>query len=544
MQYHCEGGPTREGRGVPPMSTAEIFDVVVIGGGHNGLVAACYLARAGQSVLLVERHHQLGGMALSAPLIDGAPNHMVNPGAYENVYLRSGGVVEDLELRRYGYREVDSVGWAWLGDNGESLLFQASVDETANDIARFSTRDATAYRELVAVAMKAVELQGRYASGPPGRPTLGTVAVGLRTLVGDRKLRSTLAGLLTGTAAEAIVSTFESDQMRGAFASIATILGAPTAEGSALALLGTSTLHGAGAARPIGGMGGLVLALEKCLTSHRGVVRTGIAASEIHHDAKRATGVTLSDGTAVTARSAVVTAIPPQRVPDLVGDGIPSAHIERLRAAPANAGGVATLTVNLALSGRLELPAHQPSRTDVDLRQPALFTGSFDGVMTSCVQSSRGELPTHTPWWCTIFTAMDPSQAPSGQDTAQLYGPVPVAAAGGWAQRRDEAAKLLVDQVASVLPAVHELEIGRFVETPDDLTDRTTTVNGCLYHVDHLATRMGPLRPALGAAGYRTPLTGFYCTGAGFHPSGGISGLPGKHAATAVLRDLGHKLRR
>jgi phytoene dehydrogenase-like protein len=121
---------------------------------------------------------------------------------------------------------------------------------------------------------------------------------------------------------------------------------------------------------------------------------------------------------------------------------------------------------------------------------------------------------------------------------------VPVAAAGGWAQRRDEAAKLLVDQVASVLPAVHELEIGRFVETPDDLTDRTTTVNGCLYHVDHLATRMGPLRPALGAAGYRTPLTGLYCTGAGFHPSGGISGLPGKHAATAVLRDLGHKLRR
>ncbi|MCW2687820.1 MAG: hypothetical protein JWR37_2710, partial [Mycobacterium sp.] len=425
--------------------------------------------------------------------------------------------------------------------DGESVLFQASVEKTATDIARFSTRDAAAYRNLIAVALKAVELQGRYGSGPPGRPSLVTVAAGLRTLVADRKLRSTLAGLLTGTAAEAIVSTFESDQMRGAFASIATILGAPTAEGSAIALLGTSSLHGAGAARPIGGMGGLVLALQKCLAAHGGVARTAVAACEIHHDTKRATGVTLSDGTDIAARHAVVTAIPPQRVPDLIGDGIPSALAERMRAAPANAGGVATLTVNLALSGRLELAAHQKWRNDVDLRQPALFTGTFERVMASCVQSSRGELPTQMPWWCTIFTAMDPSQAPPGQDTAQLYAPVPVTPTEGWAQRRDEAAKSLVGHVAAVLPGVHELEIGRFVETPEDLTARTTTVNGCLYHVDHLATRMGPLRPALGVANYGTPLNGFYCTGAGFHPSGGISGLPGKHAASAVLRDLGRQ---
>ncbi len=521
--------------------TIQNYDVIVIGGGHNGLVAGCYLARAGQSVLLVERHNCLGGMALSAPLIDAAPRHMVNPGAYENVYLRAGGIVEDLGLQRFGYREVDSVGWAWLGDGGESLLFQADVHKTVADIARFSRRDAAAYRELITVALKAVELQGRYGGGPPNRPSLGTIAVGLRMLVQDRKLRSTLAGLLTGTAADAITSTFESDQLRGAFASIATILGAPTAEGSALALLATSSLHGAGAARPVGGMGGLILALEKCLQHFGGVVRTGVAAVHIQHDARRATGVTLSDGTTVTARHAVLTAIPPQRIPDLIGDGLPATLAERLRAAPANAGGVATLTVNLALSGQLRLPAHQPGRSDVDLRKPALFTGSFDGVVKSCEQASRGELPTDAPWWCTIFTAMDSSQAPPGQDTAQLYSPAPVIAAGGWDLRRKEAAQLLIDQVGQVIPGVHALEIGRLVETPEDLTRRTTTVNGCLYHVDHLVTRMGPLRPALGAAGYRMPLRDLYCTGAGFHPSGGVSGLPGKHAALAVLADVGRR---
>lgn len=522
----------------------ESYDVIVVGGGHNGLVAGCYLARAGRSVLLVEQHNLLGGMTLSAPLIDAAPKHIVNPGAYENVYLRAGGVIDDLRLRHFGYREVDSVGWAWLGNEGESLLFQADVEKTAADIARFSRRDATAYRELVGVALKAVDLQGRYGAGPPGRPSLRTVAAGLRMLARDRKMRSTLSGLLTGTAADAIMSTFVSDQVRGAFASIATILGAPTAEGSALALLGTSSLHGAGAARPIGGMGGLVRALEKCLKSFGGVVRTGLAALEIQHSEGRATGITLSDGTSVTARHAVLTAIPPQRVPELIGDGIPSELTERLRSAPANAGGVATLTVNLALSGELQLPVHQPRRSDVDLRKPALFTGSFDAVIKSCEQASRGELPTDAPWWCTIFTAMDPSQAPSGQDTAQLYSPVPVSAAGGWDLRRDEAAKLLVDQVGRMMPGVHELEIGRLVETPDDLTRRTTTVNGCLYHVDHLMTRMGPLRPGLGVAGYRMPLRGLYLTGAGFHPSGGVSGLPGKHAAMAMLKDLGHRRRR
>jgi phytoene dehydrogenase-like protein len=516
--------------------TSDAYDVVIVGGGHNGLVAGCYLARAGRRVVVLERHDRLGGMTLSAPLIDAAPGHVVNPGAYENVYLRAGGVVEDLGLARFGYREVDSAGWAWLGESGESLLFQRDVDATARDIARFSTADGRAYRELIEVALKALEIQGRYAAGQPGRPGIRFVASALRSLATDRTLRSTLGAFLTGTAVDAITATFESEQVRGAFASIATILGAPTAEGSALAMLGTSSLHYKGAARPIGGMGGLVAALERCLVHHGGEARTGAAVARITGSG-RAAGVELANGSAITARQGVVTAIPPQRVPDLVGDALPRPVAQRLRYAPANAGGVATFTVNLALSGQLALPNHQPSRDDMDLRRPALFTGTLDGVLEACADAARGELPTAPAWWCTIFTAMDPSQAPEGQDTVQLYGPVPVAARGGWDANRAAAAMRLVDQVGSALPGVHDLELGRFVESPDDLSARTGTVNGCLYHVDHLPTRIGPLRPAFRAGGYRTPLDGLYVTGAGAHPSGGVSGLPGKLAAEALLRD-------
>jgi phytoene dehydrogenase-like protein len=134
---------------------------------------------------------------------------------------------------------------------------------------------------------------------------------------------------------------------------------------------------------------------------------------------------------------------------------------------------------------------------------------------------------------------MDPSQAPDGQDTIQLYGPAPVDVRDGWAVRRDEAVEGLLRQASEYAPALGELELGRHVESPADLSARTTTVNGCLYHVDHLATRLGPLRPALGAGGYRTPVRGLYLSGAGFHPSGGVSGLPGKLAAQVALRDAG-----
>jgi len=88
-----------------------------------------------------------------------------------------------------------------------------------------------------------------------------------------------------------------------------------------------------------------------------------------------------------------------------------------------------------------------------------------------------------------------------------------------------------------VAPSLPEFELGRFVETPADLSARTRTVNGCLYHVDHLLTRLGPLRPALSAGSYRTPVEGFYVSGAGSYPSGGVSGLPGKHVAAVALRD-------
>jgi phytoene dehydrogenase-like protein len=513
-------------------------DAIVIGGGHNGLVAACYLARAGLDVVVVESNEYLGGMTVTLPLVPQAPEHLLSPGAYEDVYLRASGVVQELDLPRHGFREVDAAGWAWLDAEGESIVFRASIDDTARDIARLSRPDAERYRELMAAAVRALALQSRYSSAHPSRPGAKVLVSMIRALVGDRRLRSLLASLITSTAADAIASTFTSAQVRGAFASMAMILGSPHDEGSGLALLGPATLHHLGAGRPIGGMGGLITALEQCLTAHGGRTITGRAVTAVESAHGRASAVVLDDGTELVARRAIVAAIPPQRVPDLAGDALDAKVAARLRAAPANAGGIGTLTVNVALNGRIELPHHQAARYDgLDLRRPTLFTGTFDDVLTAYAQAARGELPTAPTWWMAIFSAMDPSQAPDGQDVAQLYCPAPVEPRDGWPTLRAAAADRLLSTISEAAPALPGLEIGRYVETPEDLTARTGTLRGSLYHVDHLPTRMGPLRPAFGAGGYRTPLGGLYLSGAGTHPQGGVSGLPGKLSALTVLRD-------
>lgn len=513
------------------------YDVVVIGGGHNGLVAGCYLARAGLDVLVVERSERLGGMALTAPLVAEAPNHLLSPRSYENVYLRASGIVEELRLADYGFRDVDAAGWAWLGDDGESLVLGRDVEWTARELSRFSRKDGRRYRELMEAAVPALGLQDRFGGVNPKRPGFGVLGAAAWTLIRKRAVRRTLAAALTSTAADAIAANFESPQARGAFAAIATILSPPLDEGGGIALLAPALLHHHGAGRPIGGMGAVIVALERCLRAHGGEARTGAGALAIETADGRASAVELEDGTVVRARRAVIAAIPPQRVPDLAGDALEAGVAERMRAAPANRTGVGALTVNVALRGRLELSAHE--RDDaLDLRLPTLFGGSYERVLASAAEASAGRLPSAPNWTLAILSAVDPSQAPEGEDVAQLYCPAPVEPVEGWDAVRDEAADRLVETIGAAAPRLPELEIGRYVESPADLSAATGTVRGCLYHVDHVPTRMGPLRPALGAGGYRTPLPGLYLSGAGTHPGGGVSGLPGKLSAQAVLRDL------
>ncbi|ABW12369.1 FAD dependent oxidoreductase [Parafrankia sp. EAN1pec] len=508
---------------------------VVIGAGHNGLTAACYLARANVQVTVFEASEHIGGMTATLPLIPEAPEHLVSPCAIDAVYWQASGVGDELGLSRFGLRTVEhDPAWAWLGPNGESLVLRKDVEATIADIRRFSPADAETYRQFAATAQRALAIQDLYGARHPSAPGRRVLLKAIRELR-DREVRRLLGAALSTSAADLISTTFTSEAVRGAFACMASILGSVIADSSGIGILATAPLHTYGVLRPIGGMQAIPDALHRCLTDAGGVVKVAAPVTTILVERGAAVGVVLADGTTVRADH-VVCAIPPQVTARLLADSdLPG--VESLRRAPANASGVGCLTMGLALRGQVAIPDHQAARHDsVDLREPTLFFGTLDEVESAEREARSGLTPANPPWTATILSARDPSQAPQGQDILYAYGPAPVRPHAGWQTARKSAEEALVGALSQALDGPETLEIGRFVETPEALEQRLGAPNGCIYHVDQSVTRIGPLRPALGWAGRTPRVPGLVLSGAGSHPGGGVSGLPGQIAAQTVLR--------
>jgi phytoene dehydrogenase-like protein len=315
---------------------------------------------------------------------------------------------------------------------------------------------------------------------------------------------------------------------------MASILGSITQDGSGIGMLATAPLHRYGVCRPIGGMQAIPDALARCLTAAGGTIQLEAPVENILVQRGVANGVSLRGGKEIRA-DWVVAAIPPQVTGALLSSDIPG--IEVLRSAPANAAGIGCFKVDFALRGQVAPARHAQERDDgVDLRRPTMFIGTLAQIITAEHEARTGRFPTCPPLTATILSAVDPTQAPSDQDILYVYAPAPVVPNDGWDAVRPGAEKRLVEATSAVLGDITGLEIGRAVETPQDLQDRLGAVNGCIYHVDQAVTRLGPLRPGLGWAGHRTRVPGLVLCGAGTHPGGGVSGIPGQLAARALLR--------
>ncbi|MCX2929981.1 NAD(P)/FAD-dependent oxidoreductase [Mycobacterium sp. CVI_P3] len=514
-------------------------DVLIVGAGHNGLTAGCYLARAGLKVLVVESSPAVGGMTSTNTVLAGAPQHRINEGAMDSSLWRTTTIARDLDLARYGLRELDiGTPYAFLDGDGSSLCIHRDPVRTAEEVGRFNRADGRAYLELANALEAAMNIAVPYMNSNPLRPALPEIASGaLRSARHPRRF-GPLTEFLTTSQAEFIDSRFTDHRIKSLLAAVPCF--APiSADGTAWVLIYFGLIHRVGVGRFQGGTGAVTDALARCFADAGGSVRLDAPVESLVIRGGRACGVQLESGEQIYARSVVTTTNAATVLGRWLPDGVlPDRLAQRVPYIPTSSTHASSFKIDIALSGRAELSNHQINRRDdVDLRRPALCLTTFDDHVAAWSACARGAVADPLPGFAILPTGMDTSQAPDGQDTFWFWSGIsPAHPARPWPELAGPTAQSVLGDVAKYIDGLEKLEIERRVMTPEDIEARFRAPDGNVYHVDPIATRFGPLRPLRGAAGYRTPVDGLFLSGASTHPSAGICGIPGQQAARAVLR--------
>ena len=495
---------------------------------------------------MVEASDAIGGMTSTTPAISTAPEHLINSYSVDAFFWDAFPASRDLGLEQYGLeREPVDPGHVYLHPDGSSIGFWADARRTVEEIRHFSPADARAYEEFARIMRRFSDLAFAFATTNPTRPDAGTIRRMARAGLASRRDLTAMMGLLFSSASEVIAERFEHRVVRDALHASAGSTVPNSQNGTASAFLWLSTTHRHVCRRPVGGVGAIPAALAERLASRGGQILTGALVEEIPVAGSRAIGVRLADGREISASQAVVASCDPRQALDrLLPDGsLPPEMARRAKSIPVENAGYGQLKVDLALSGRLALTRHQAwRRDDVDLRLPSHMIGTEEGIARTFARAGAGMPPLagdELSIWPVIPTALDPSQAPDGMDTLYLYvAAAPYAPDGGWGRHRDATADAIVSKAGEYYDGIDELEIGRQVLTNEDFAERTHATGGNIAHVDMAMGRAGPMRPARGLGGYRTPIDGLFLSGAGTHPGGGITGAPGYNSARAVLRSL------
>ena len=525
------------------MRNGKPADVIVVGAGHNGLVAACYLAKAGHDVLVLEAAEAIGGCTTGGAVVEGAPDHMFSPGANDIITMRASTIEADLQLARHGFTqiEIDPV-YVALGPEGTSIAFWRDPARAAEEMRRYSRSDADAYLELARIGEAAAGAMVPALTMNPARPPTGSLRRIAGTVARNPREMAIVASLATASAAQVIEERFRHPVVKSAMAMLAAFGGPIQLDGSGVNLVVPALVKRFGLGRPVGGMGSLPSALERCLTASGGRVRTSAPVESLLTSGGGVAGVRLAGGEEIRSRAVLTACDPRTALTELLPAGtLPSRLETRARHIPTLNAGAAHLKVDVALKGRLTLPAHQARRSDeLDLRVPGHLIGSYEEILGAYVGAGQGKLANPMPFVGIIAAAADPSLAPEGEDTLYVWsGWTPLRPHESWDALAGRAAAELLEHASLYYEGIEDLEIGRAVEAWPDLAGRTRVPDGNIMHVDGGLLRQGPLRPALGLGGYRTPVQGLFLTGAGTHPGGSVSGIPGQLAAEVVIEDLG-----
>lgn len=518
-------------------------NMVVIGAGHNGMVAACYLAKAGHKVTVLEAYHSTGGMSATNAIFPEAPQHLVNEGGLDVTLLRCSHIIKELELEKFGLAQVvPDPPYAFLQPDGSSLCIWRDPVKTADEIRYFSPKDAKAYLEFVSSISLMMEGVLPFMRSHPYRLNIFDMAFGLlKMLMHPTKLWG-MTRFLSSTHAEYIEEHFESEMVRGPLASMVPFL-PPRMEATGWALIYYAVIHGIGVSRIVGGSGGLTDALARCLHAHGGSIRTSARVQKIIVENERTRGVELVSGERIHADVVVSAMNVKLTLQDLLPQGtLPHKAQVQANNIPVCNHRASSFKIDVAMREQVRMTRHQAWRKQhlgdsTDLRLPGHCSVTFEQYLRGWDDCAAGRLPNPLHNFAIFPAHADPSQAPPGQDVLWYWGGVaPTHPTEPWSTLKERAAKEAYQYLGQFYDDIEGIEIARRVMSPDDIAERYNVPFGHVYHVDTAMSRFGPFRPSPIFADYTTPVCGLFLSGASMHPCAGIAGIPGQLAAKTVLR--------
>ncbi|PSO90553.1 MAG: NAD(P)/FAD-dependent oxidoreductase [Cyanobacteria bacterium QS_3_48_167] len=539
----------------------EVYDAIIIGAGHNGLVCAAYLLKAGYRVLLLEKRSVPGGAATTEEALPKeAPGFKFNLCAIDHEFIHLAPVVEELELTKYGleYLYCDPVVFC-PHPNGNYFLAHQSVEKTCAEIARYSQRDAQKYAEFVDYWL---HLTGAIAPIFNAAPKSMIDIAGNYNVEKIKDLFSTFGSTkkvldfvrtMIASPEDVLNEWFDSELVKAPLARLAAEIGAPPSQkGISVGAMMMAMRHKPGMARPRGGTGALTQALVNLVKSKGGVILTEQTVENVMVDRGRAVGVCVAGGREYRAHRGIISNIDARRLflqlmePTDVDAADPHLR-ERLERKIAN-NNESLLKIDCALAEAPSFEAyyHKPEY----LVGSVLIADSVRHVEKAHSMATMGEIPDENPSMYVVFpTVVDPSMAPEGKHTLwiEFFAPYQIAGAEGtgikgtgWTEElKNRVADRVIDKLAEYAPNIKKAIIARKVESPAELGERLGAYKGNYYHIDMTLDQMVFLRPLPEIANYKTPIEGLFLTGAGTHPGGSISGMPGRNCAR-VFRNAQH----
>lgn len=510
------------------------YDVIVVGAGHNGLISANYLARAGKRVLVLESREVVGGACVTEELIPGS---LWSSCAFIQSLLRPE-IIKDLELKKYGLEMYQAEApEVVIFDDASHMFMWKDMDRTLREIERFSRNDAKGYLDFGLKTKRFAELITPFLMKPP---TSSEEVVRVFKEAGEEDL---FEEFVLSPTKDLLDRYFDSDHIKGLFTffGMISVWGGPSTPGTGYVFghhsVGEFEGHLGQWGLVKGGMGGITKALARGAEAQGAVVRTGEPVDEVLVSSAQAKGVRLSSGEEILAPVVMSSADPARSILQLLPEGTVSASLQQEVQQYDFSGSMARIHLLIdELPDYIGFPKGQGPQHEAQ----AILGASVENFERAWQAQQRGHLPDDFVIEAMIQSTTDPTLAPGNRHTMTLgVQQLPYNLEGtDWDQMRDTFADAVLEVLYRYAPNLKEHILDRVVITPLDLERDYGLTGGNIFHGAMGLDQLFDNRPTKELAGYRTPVQGYYLCGSGTHPGGGVMGANGHNAANVVLDDL------